>query len=332
MRRVRKAIQGLAVVLGLVASAPTAGAGELPKELGELASAVSARIDAATGTKEAKKLGKALKKVGKVDPATATPDQLRAVLKAVFGSKTVDAALVAEAMDVLGCLRAVVEAEKTDAAVRLPDLRGTYLSKLEGRLASADLTLAEAADLIATDPVRAAGLLLAAYKKYVATGSFAEKAVVQQARNGACGALPDTVGIRATVTGPGGFSRTISGGFANSEQIFQNLFVGWCKTGNGSAGTCDRGLTVTLVYPAGSRATGPVQAGLVRYTESSDFAGGAIQDLNWAAYSGVEAEISESTAQLIKGCFRGTLPGETVRDTDPMPLEISGTFVIRRPK
>lgn len=330
MRIVRGVLAAtLTALLAASAAGPARGA-DLATELGELATAVGARIAAADGTKEAKRLEKARKTLESVDPATAGAPEVGAVLKAVFGAKSVDPTLVDEATDVLLCLQSLVESEKAAAEEALDDLLGSYLAKFEKRLAGADSKLAEGAALVSSDPKKAALALASAYGKYVKSGKYAVKALELQQRFGTCGALGNSTGMWATVTGPGGFRRKFSG-FASGEDVFGQLGVGGCRTGRGTS-TCTTALFLNLSYPSGSRTRGQVPANLVRYTESSDFDGGGIQDLNWAAFSGFYAEVSESTAGMIKGCFRGTLVGETVRDTDPQTLTVEGTFVIRRPK
>jgi hypothetical protein len=156
---------GIAVAALLLGSATTAQAADLDTEVGELLTALQARIDAGAGGKELKQLDKVVKKINKKpDPSV---NDLRKILSGVGKSGTADQAVLDEAADVLQCLCDVVnERAELVASEASKIVTQTLLDKLAGKVASAQDRLELAKSFLESDPVKATKLLVGAAKKY----------------------------------------------------------------------------------------------------------------------------------------------------------------------
>lgn len=311
-------------LLAVAVALPTRAA-DLDTELDELAAAISARLAVVDSKKEEKKLGKADAKLDGATSENTDGKALSKILSAVFGSRTVDADVIAEAQDVLDCLRQLAADQKTDAEAFLDQLDDKFARKLEKKIASGDKKLEAGIALVAENPKKAAALFKVALGKYVKSRAFAEKTLARQNKV-RLGSKPRMV---ATIEGTGKSVKFSE--FANAFGFGNQITIQGCDA-QGPDGVCRTVLTFTILYDPGSRATGPVPQTFFYYSESSDFGNGSgpgVQDVTWSGLL-TSVEVLENDGKLIKGRFSGTAQADEAQQ--PLSIEVSGTFVVKRPK
>jgi hypothetical protein len=158
----------------LVSLVAVAGATDLDTEVGELETALQARIDAGAGGKELKLFNKVKRKLDKT-PTVEVKD-LKKVLGGVAKSGTADAAVLKEAADVLDCLCKVVQGQEAIVlaiSVTIPSTK--FQGKVQAKLDGAKAKLDFAKTFIATNPAKATNILVGAYAKYLKAGVTANK-------------------------------------------------------------------------------------------------------------------------------------------------------------
>ncbi len=323
-RYARSMALALALALG-VGAATDARATDLATEVGELAVAVDARLGGDASGKEAQRLTALAKKLAKLTGSPLDPTDLGPLLAGVYASTTSDLDVLAAAQDVVDCLRDAAVAEQAAAALIGEELDPAFASKLDAKLDAAQRKLDAAAALASTNPGKAAKLLRVAYTKFAKATAFAQKALARQNQ------LGNKVEIRAQLASPGADRTFLSNaiGFDNFGQVL----IQGCEGAPSGGGSCREVLTVSFSYPTGSQTTGDVPAFQIVYSDSSDFRNGTgpgIQDLMWTNEVAPEVEIVESTAQRLKGRFSARLFANG--PFAPQVFDVTGTFVIRRPK
>jgi len=318
LRNSAACLAGLAIVVALARPAPAA---ELAKEIGDLLTAVEARVATSSISAEVKKLGKAVKRIKKAPGAASTSKDLFKVLSATYGAKSEDQAVLAEARDVLDCLRTQVETTKNSARALLQQLDSKFGAKLEKRLDAAKKRFDAALPLLDSDGKKAAKLLRSAADKYAKGEAFGKKALAKQ---NAGPALPKRVSVIGTLTGDDG-SKAKFNGFGFATAPFDSLSVQGCETKPNSE-VCQRVLSFTLFYEGTSRETGPVSGLFIRFNDDVDTEGASAYE----AFS-VQADITLSSASKIGGTFTATVQA---RDPDrrPQSYTVKGSFLVKRPK
>ncbi len=328
MRRLRSwPRRAASAVLVVVLLLPALGA-TLTAELDQLATATAARLAASPAKKEAKLLGKAAKKLKRTTGESTDAKALAQILSAVFGSKTVDETVLAEAQDVLDHLRGLAEGAKVDAEAFIGQLDAKFADRLRAMIAGGDKKLNAGIALVASDPKKATKLFLGALSKYVKSAKFAAKALAKQRAAGG-GKLSNKTEMTATLTSTG-FTRNFKE-FAAGFAEFRQIIVQGCDYA-GPADVCRTSLSFAIAYDPQSRFTGSLPTTFVRYSESSDFGNGSgpgVQDVQWAG-GGLSVVIVSSTGTRIKGRFSGQALAESGQQ--PGTITIEGSFVIRRPK
>lgn len=253
----------LVLVLALLVAAPLAARGaDTPTEVGELRSALAARVSAIGSDPADRALAKEAKKLAKANDAAAAyrgVDDLAdlvalgKVAKQIAKSRTADTAVRDELDDLFGCLGEVVAARSTEARQALDTLTSSaYRAKLQSVLDKAGAKLADAEDLVTDDPIKAhAGLRKAwtLYEKAIAKGErFSEKEASGGGSPG--GKLPN--GLTVNVSGLGFYLRNDS---TTRYYIQDVIFDGVIRNASGTVVGSPDGLSARTVAPERFRIT-----------------------------------------------------------------------------
>ncbi len=308
----------LAVVVALARPSPAI---ELEKEIGDLLTAVEARVATSPIPAEVKQLGKAAKRIKKAPGAASTPKDLFKVLSATYGAKSEDQAVLTEARDVLDCLQTQVETTKTAAEALLRQLDSKFGAKLGKRLDAAKKRLDAALPLLDSDGKKAAKLLRSAADKYAKGEAFGKKALAKQ---NAGPALPRGNAVVGTLTGDDGSTAKFNG-FGAAFAFFNDFTVQGCET-KPKSDVCRRVLTFSMNYPASSRDKGRFGGFTLRFDDDVD----AFGEASYESFS-VQVNVTVSTASKVGGTFTGTVQAQDPT-RQPQTYTVKGSFLVRRPK
>lgn len=320
MRALRTWIRGLVLAGALATLVAGVQAADVATEVSELAAAIASRLDGGVSGKEARQLAKVAKKLGKVSGVDIDAKDLRDALTGTYSSKTADADVLAEAQDVLDCLRALV-AERLAAAEAIgAQLDDASLAKLQKKLGAAQKKVDAGEALVPGDPKKGSQLLYVGWVKLDKANRYAQKLLDRLNRIG------NALEINAVLDGEG-LHRTFRAK-ATPFIDFGQIIVQGCVGAIGN-GPCREVLVVSFFYPEDSTQLGGVPALEVTYNDSSDFQGGTgpgVQDLYWGSTS-PSVTILESSGKHVKGRFIAVM---TSFDGTPPEIHVTGTFAIRR--
>lgn len=320
----RRWIAALAVAaLGVTAWA------DLATEVAELRTSIATRIEAIGDTpasraekREAKRLEKARVQLEAYTGADDVADLVLVgkALKRFYSSKTDDAAVRAEAADVVREACGVLEA---DVAAQDPAI-DALLEKFVGKSRAAqDKVLGLLVDC-ETDPERTARRLPKAAKRLASLDRKVTK-FTKKSQPKPVG-VPSR-GLEARITGDGVDETVRKKGVFVADEF--GFFVQACIDPSGPEEVCRQVLICNMGAVPAVGQTGFIQGLSVDFGDSTDFQNGngpGVQDLSWRRFN-APIEIVESSKKWIAGTFDVIASG-----SNPETVRIRGGFRVRRPR